>query len=99
MLTGGDKTTSVAAPASPTVHSVANEEGRRNDDPRMTIKALAWYLHRGNPLEVHEPMVRGSKGPSRDSRRSITFTVGAPGTFDAIRWELIKEQLRKNSGR
>ena len=51
-----------------------NEEGRRTDDTRMVIKALAWYLHRGYPLEVHEPMVRGSKGPSRDSRRALHFS-------------------------
>lgn len=65
----------------------------------MTIKALAWYLHRGHPLEVHEPPVRGGKGTSHDARRSIAFTVGDPRTFDAIRWQLIKAQLRKNSGR
>ena len=67
----------------------------RTDDVRVTIKALAWYMHRGHPLEVHEPPVRGSKGPSRDSRRSITFTVGDPQTFDNIRWELIKAELRR----
>jgi hypothetical protein len=72
-----------------------NEEGRRTDDARMTIKALAWYLHRGYPLDVHEPPVRGAKGPSRDARRSITFTVSDPRAFDAVRWELIKAELRK----
>jgi hypothetical protein len=53
-----------------------NEEGRHNDDPKMTIKALAWYLHRGYPLKVYEPPVRGTKGPSRDSRRDISSTPG-----------------------
>lgn len=99
MLTGCVTEASESAPTSPTVQSVPNEEGRSNDDPRMTIKALAWYLHRGYPLDVHEPPVRGAKGPARDSRRSITFTVGDPRTFDAIRWDLIKEQLRKNAAR
>ena len=55
-----------------------NEEGRRTDDTRMVIKALAWYLHRGYPLKVHEPMVRGSEGPSRDSLREISFTIQGP---------------------
>ena len=70
-------------------------EGRRTDDTRMVIKTLAWYLHRGYPLEGHEPPVRGSKGPSRDSRRDISFTIQDPRAFDAIRWELIKAELRK----
>jgi hypothetical protein len=42
---------------------------------------------------VHEPPVRGSK--SRDSRRDISFHIGDPRTFDNIRWELIKAELRK----
>ncbi len=70
-------------------------EGRRTDDTRMMIKTLAWYLYRGYPLEVHEPPVRGSKGPSRGSRRDISFHVGDPRAFDNIRWELIRAELRK----
>ena len=29
-----------------------DEEGRRTDVTRIVITALAWYLHRGYPLEV-----------------------------------------------
>jgi hypothetical protein len=72
-----------------------NEEGRRTDDTRMLIKTLAFYVHRGYPLEWHEPPVRGSKGTAHDSRRDISFTVQDPRAFDAIRWELIKAELRR----
>ena len=34
--------------------AMASKEGRSNDDPRLTIKALAWYVHRGHPLEHPE---------------------------------------------
>jgi hypothetical protein len=74
--------------------SMSNEEGRSTDDVRMLIKTLAHYVARGYPLDFYEPPVRGSKGPSRDSRRSIGFTVGNPQVFDNIRWELIKQALR-----
>jgi hypothetical protein len=70
------------------------EDGRSsNNDPRLTIKTLACYVHAGHPLEVFEPPVRGAKGVSRDVRRAIGFTVLNPAAFDAIRWRLMKDEL------
>jgi hypothetical protein len=47
-----------------------NEEGQRTDDTRMVIRTLAWYLHRGYPLEVHEPQCAGAK--DRHATRGAT---------------------------
>jgi hypothetical protein len=45
-----------------------NDEGRRTDDTRMLIRTLAYYLHRGFPLTVREPPVRGLRRWVEDTR-------------------------------
>lgn len=37
-------------------------DGRTANDPRLRIKTLAWQVHRGYPLDVLEPPVRGPRG-------------------------------------
>ena len=56
----------------------------------LLIKTLAFYVHRGHELEVHEPPVRGRKGPAHGVVRHIGIRVLNPRVFDAIRWELMK---------
>ncbi len=64
------------------------------DEHRLLIKTLAWYVHRGYELEVHEPPLRGRKGPAHDTVRPIGIKVLNTRAFDAIRWELMKRDLR-----
>lgn len=63
-------------------------------DQRLLIKTLAYYLHRGFPLETFEPPLRGRKtGPANEGPRTVGFRVLNPRAFDAIRWELMKREL------
>ncbi len=62
---------------------------------RLLIKTLAYYVHRGHGLEVHEPPIRGRKGPAHDTVRNIGIRVLNPRVFDAIRWELLKKGLSR----
>ena len=70
-----------------------------DDETKLLIKTLAWYVHRGYPLEASEPPLRGRKGPARDTRSPLGFTVLNPQAFDAIRWELMKAMLSGKSTR
>ncbi len=45
---------------------------------RLLIKTLAFYLHRGYALEVHEPPIRGRKGPAHDTVRTIGIRLLNP---------------------
>ena len=63
------------------------------DEHRLLIKTLAWYVYRGYALEVVEPPVRGRKRPAHDAVRHIGIKIVNPRAFDAIRWELMKRTL------
>ncbi len=64
-----------------------------DSEVRLLIQTLAHYVHRGHQLEVHEPPVRGRKGPAHDTVRPIGIKVLNPRAFDAIRWELMNRTL------
>ena len=59
------------------------------------LNNLAHYVAKGYPLEFREPGPRGRKGPSREARRIISFTVLDVGTFDAIGRQLMKRNMRR----
>ena len=74
-----------------------DDDGRHEVIDRLNN--LAHYVRAGLPLEWHEPHPRGRKGPSREARRTLTFTVFDVHQFDAIGWELMKRALIRRGRR
>jgi hypothetical protein len=66
-----------------------------HEDARLFVATLARYMLDGHALEVHEPPIRGRKGPAREVARPVQLVIHNARAFDAIRWALMRSMLAR----